>query len=275
MRSKIGGMAAFLVFGGACCAAHLSCSTKRAFEAYVESVETRLRKQHADRENYAAVLNVDAAERTQVLRDLRAGGLRVEPVKGGTRQISGGLLHHWQAAAVVPGGTPAAMLALLRDYGELPRYYAPDVERSRVLSDNGGAATIALRLRKQTVVVKLVFDSEYEVRSALDGPNRGYSWSRSTHIWQIDRAGTLHERRRGEGEDDGFLWRLNSYWTFIAVPGGLLVECEAVSLTREMPIGLGWLITPIASDLPRRSLEFTLTATRRALTEKAVKGAEQ
>ena len=58
---------------------------------------------------------------------------------------------------------------------------------------------------------------------------------------------------------------MNSYWTFQEQPEGLFIECEAVSLTRDVPAGLGWLITPIVESLPRASLEFTLTATKNAL----------
>ena len=42
-----------------------------------------------------------------------------------------------------------------------------------------------------------------------------------------------------EGDDDGFLWRLNTYWSFVEVPGGLLIECEAISLTRDVPARTG------------------------------------
>ena len=46
---------------------------------------------------------------------------------------------------------------------------------------------------------------------------------------------------------------------------GVFVECEAVSLTRDIPAGLGWLIGPFIESIPRESLEFTLQATRRAV----------
>jgi len=125
-----------------------------------------------------------------------------------------------------------------------------------------------MRFRKQRVIT-VVLDAEFDSRSAIVGPGRGYSSSRSTHIWQIDHPGTPEERRRPEGNDDGFLWRLNSYWRFEELPQGLFIECEAVSLTRDVPAGLGWLITPIVETLPRSSLEFTLTATKNALAENA------
>ena len=117
----------------------------------------------------------------------------------------------------------------------------------------------------------MVLDAEFETESGLDGNHRGYSFSRSTHIWQIDQPGTEQERRRAEGADDGFLWRLNSYWRFVESPDGLLMECEAVTLTRDVPAGLGWLIVPVIKSLPRTSLEFTLTATRKALAANAMR----
>ena len=125
---------------------------------------------------------------------------------------------------------------------------------------------LAMRLKEQKVIT-VVLDVEYRVESRLDGVDRGYSLSRSTHIRQIDNPGSSHERRRAEGDDDGFLWRLNSYWSFARAGDGLRIECEAVSLTRDVPLGLGWLLAPMIQQLPRETLEFTLKATRNVLQE--------
>ena len=61
------------------------------------------------------------------------------------------------------------------------------------------------------------------------------------------------------------MWRLNSYWAFEQVEDAVLVECEAISLTRDIPNGLGWMVGPFVNSIPRESLEFTLDATRKAL----------
>jgi hypothetical protein len=66
------------------------------------------------------------------------------------------------------------------------------------------------------------------------------------------------------------LWQLNSYWTFQQLDGGTYVECEAISLTRDIPRGLGWLIRPIIRDLPRESLIATLEGTRAAVTSQSL-----
>ena len=66
----------------------------------------------------------------------------------------------------------------------------------------------------------------------------------------------------------GFLWRLYSYWRFEEREGGVYIECRAISLTRDVPFGLGWAIEPIIQKLPEESLIKTLECTRKALQAK-------
>jgi hypothetical protein len=67
----------------------------------------------------------------------------------------------------------------------------------------------------------------------------------------------------------GFLWRLYSYWKFQEREGGVCVECRAISLSRDVPLGLGWIIEPIIQKLPQESLINTLEDTRQALHAEA------
>jgi hypothetical protein len=245
-------------------AAQLSHAADRAFREYVVTLEKRLANQHATTTGFLAVLEKPPRERDAAERQLRSGVVLVEPVNGGMQRVDGAMLHHWRAAALVPAAKAADMLVLLRDYSELPKHYAPEIQQCKVLAQEGDVTRLAIRLKEQKVIA-VVMDAEYEVTTRLIGQTRGYEIARSTDIWEVDEPGTPHERRRPEWNDDGFLWRLNSYWSFLEVQGGLLMECEAVSLTRDTPTGLGWLITPLITELPRESLEFTLTATKKAL----------
>jgi hypothetical protein len=271
---RLRALATVLLLAAPCFAARLHQPTQRAFDDYAAQVETRLARQHATSKTYLAALNVGPAERADIERQLRAGAVRIEPVNGGTREVSGGLLHHWRGTAFVPGANAEDMLALLRDYTHLPAYYAPEVVSSRPLADRGEFATLALRLRKQKVVTA-VLDAEYQVQSGLADDHRGFEISRSAHIWQVESPGTAHEHHLREGDDDGYLWRLNTYWSFLQQPDGLLIECEAISLTRDVPAGLGWLVLPIIQELPRESLEFTLRSTRNALENNVMKEAHR
>jgi len=266
MRNRIA--ATFFFLAANCGAVHLNPSAERAYDVYVDNIEARLTRQHAKPETYLAMLAPDAGDHSRFARPRMPGDMRVEAINGGTWQVPGAMLHHWRGTAYVPNATPMEMLAVLRDFHNFPRHYAPQVVSARALTDDGQNATLAVRFKEQRVLT-IVLDGEYKVESRLSGNDRGYSISRSLHFWQVANPGTPQERRRPEGQDDGFLWRLNSYWSFTRVRGGLQMECEAVSLTRDVPLGLGWLVTPVIADLPREALEFTLRATRNALIEYA------
>ena len=85
----------------------------------------------------------------------------------------------------------------------------------------------------------------------------------------MEGAGSQNETILPPDTGFGFLWRLYSYWRFQQKAGGVFVECRAISLSRNVPLGLGWMIEPIIQKLPRESLINTLDSTRRALTPSA------
>ena len=67
------------------------------------------------------------------------------------------------------------------------------------------------------------------------------------------------------GEGSGFLWAMNSYWRMEERDGGVYVECEAVTLSRDVPFGLGAMINPILQSFAEDSLKKTLDAKRVAV----------
>ena len=112
-----------------------------------------------------------------------------------------------------------------------------------------------------------VFNTEYDVRYSLLDPTHADSRSYSTRIAELENPGQPGEREKPPGEDHGFLWRLYSYWHFQQADGGTYIQCEAISLTRDVPTGLGWMIQPFIEKIPVESLRFTLTSTRDALLQ--------
>ena len=55
----------------------------------------------------------------------------------------------------------------------------------------------------------------------------------------------------------------------------MFAECRAISLTRDVPKGLGWIIEPIIRKLPRETLVNTLESTRRGLAAERGKRADE
>jgi hypothetical protein len=64
---------------------------------------------------------------------------------------------------------------------------------------------------------------------------------------------------------------METWWRMVEADGGVYVQSEVVSLTRDIPAGLGWLIGPFVTSIPREPLTFTLDATRRAVESRPKK----
>jgi hypothetical protein len=110
-----------------------------------------------------------------------------------------------------------------------------------------------------------VVNSEHEARFSSPAPDRAESRIYSTRIAEVESPDTPSEREKPVGRDGGYLWRLNTYWRFLERDGGTYIQCEAISLTRGIPFGLGWVVGPFVTSIPRESLTFTLETTRKAL----------
>jgi hypothetical protein len=155
---------------------------------------------------------------------------------------------------------------MVQDYDHHKDVYKPDVIGSRVISRTGNDFHIYLRLLKKKVIT-VVLNSEHEVKYIPLDKTRWRSVSRTTKIGEVEKAGKPEEREKPPGTGEGFLWKLNSYWRFEERDGGTWLECEAISLTRDVPTGLGWIVEPIIRDLPKESLANTLRSTRAALAK--------
>ncbi len=178
--------------------------------------------------------------------------------------VPNGLIHDWIGAASIPGTTIDDTLARVQDYDNHKNIYKPEVMDSRLISHRGNDFTIYLRLLKKKVIT-VVLDTDHEVHYRQVGDDRWFLRSYTTRIAEVDDAGTAREKVHPPDTGYGFLWRLFSYWKFMGTGDGVVVECRAISLTRDVPLGLGWIIEPIIKNLPRESLVNTLKATREAL----------
>lgn len=249
-------------------AAELESKTIAAFDKYVLATERRL---NATDQPFLRVDGLPMVEQQKALESLKKGELVIESLEtrdnGRTIKVDDALVHHWLGVVFVPGATVQDAVTLLQDYNHHQDIYKPNVQRSKLLSRDGDHFKVYLRFfMKKGVTV--VVNSDHDAQFTRDGPDRASSRIRSTRIAQVDDPDTSSEKERPVGNDDGYLWRLNSYWRFLARDGGVYIQCESITLTRGIPFGLGWLVGPFVTSIPRETLSFTLEKTRTTLKER-------
>lgn len=179
-----------------------------------------------------------------------------------------GLIHDWLGAVFIPDATVEDGFAVLRAVPRYPQIYSGDILEARILSASGDRRRVLFRVVKKKIIT-VVLETEYDIEDRVFGPRLAQMWSRSTRISEVEDAGRPSERIKPPDTGWGFLWRLHSYWTLEERDGGLLMECRAVSLTRDVPAALAWIIRPMVTGLPREALAGTLVRTRTAVAQLA------
>jgi putative flippase GtrA len=169
-----------------------------------------------------------------------------DPV-GETIGVPDGTIHRWRGAALIRGVTLDELLDGLLHPGTPPPQ--EDVLASKVLSRNGDSLRVYLKLRRSAIVT-VTYDTEHLVTFARHGRNLATSRSVATRIAEVG------------GGDRGFLWKLNSYWRYVQVDEGVLVELESWSLSRSVPALLRPVASPLITRVARESLNRTLAAMR-------------
>jgi len=243
--------------------------TSQAFDHYITQAEVRITQQRSQTNAFLKPDSLAPEQRSELLRRLRQGKVVIGKVGNTPEEIPGGLIHDWQGWVFIPNATVEEVVSVIRDYDHLAHYYSPDVLQSRLISAHGDDLHVYMRLQKHKVVT-VVLDTEYDVHYGRIVSAHQYSISRSARVSEVENPGSPNERALPQGHDHGYMWRLNSYWAFEQAGDGVLVQCEAISLTRDIPTGLAWLIGPFVNNIPRESLQFTLTATRNALAANSV-----
>ena len=245
----------------------LRVATVRAFEAYVAGTESE-NSQSLGRGPFLWLDGLPEGERKTAFAQLLRGEVEMQRVGGtkggGSAEVPGGMIHDWKGIVFVPQAKLAEVLEVLEDYDHQSIYYMPDVEKSQIESHNGDHYRVFLRFRRHKIVT-VVIDTEHEVTYYRDSETREHSRSSAVRIAQVEDAGSPQEKENAPGEDNGFLWGMETWWRMEERDGGVYVQNQVVTLTRDIPTGLGWLIEPFVTAIPKETLEFTLEATRKAV----------
>ncbi len=254
-----------------CLAAELKSGTVAAFDKYVETAEARMAGEVRPGGPFLYIDSLSRQQRALAYQQLARGEIYVAQlqatVNGKKIDIPDGMVHHWVGIMFVPNTDFGRALPVVRDYSNRTEVYKPDVIASKLISHQGNDYKIFLRFIQKkftTVVLNTEFDVDWFQRD----PTHLYSNSYSTRIAEVRNPSQPDGPELPVGKDRGYLWRLYTYWRYVEQDGGVYIQCEAISLTRDIPFGMGWLLRPLVTSIPRQSLNRTLGQTRTAILQK-------
>jgi putative flippase GtrA len=179
-------------------------------------------------------------------RDLRAEGESIG--------VPSGTISRWRGSIFVPGADLDQLLNRLQYPGTAPPQ--EDVVSSRVLSRGPDSLRVFIQMVRHAIIT-VTYDTEHEMAFRRRTPTLATARSVAT---RIDEVG---------GADRGFLWRLNSYWRYEQVDGGVRIDLESLTLSRDVPTLVRPIASPIVSRIARESMVRTLEALRKYLDAEA------
>ena len=239
----------------------------RGYHDYVAKVESR-NQEGFGKGAFLWIDELPEPARTHAYAKLKQGGVMMKRVgkdeTEGAEKLSGGMIHDWEGMVFIPGAKLNQVLGVLQDYNKHSSYYAPDVESAKIESREGDHFRVSMRFRRKKIVT-VVLNTEQDVMYFRDTATREHSRSSAVRIREVANPGTKQEKEKSPEEENGFLWQMDTWWRMEERDGGVYLQNEAVTLTRDIPAGLGWLIGSFVTSIPKETLQFTMNATREAV----------
>jgi hypothetical protein len=264
-----------IVFSQAAPAAELKQKTTAAFDRYVAATEARFVNELKPGGPFLYIDALKIDDRQKAYAQLKQGEILVQKLETKAPGVSAegvpdGMVHHWVGLIFIPGVTLAQTLPVVKDYDRRAELYKPDVIASRTKWHKGDEYKMFLRLHQKKFTT-VVFNTDYDVHWGAASATKVFSNSISTRIAEVQDPDKPDGPELPVGTGHGYLWRLNTYWRFDEKDGGVYLQCEALSLTRDMPYGMGWLLKPLVTSIPKASLNRALGQTRIVVQSEAKK----
>ena len=227
-----------------------ACSVVMSFVAVLALSTTALAAPHPE--------TIDAWNRYVAETEARVEAAALSPrsadddvrADGESLGVPSGTISRWRGSIFVPGARLEQVLNRLQYPGTPPPQ--EDVVWSRVIARGHDSLRVFIRLVRHAIVT-VTYDTEHEMTFRRRTPTIATARSIAT---RIDEVG---------GSDRGFLWRLNSYWRYEQIAGGVRVDLESLTLSRDVPTLVRPIASPIVSRIARESMVRTLEALRHYL----------
>ncbi|MCU1324632.1 MAG: hypothetical protein JWN34_2 [Bryobacterales bacterium] len=247
------------LFGAAIPISHLDSATAKAFDDYIATFEK------GDPVRFAATgkLWVDK----QCCGGKSAGFEEGKPALEArlNKDVADGSIHHYSGAIRVPGATIESARRVMQDYANYVKYFKNDLgaakgERLPDSTPEDEHFSTDLQLVQTTLWINVTYDTKYDVHYRRLAKDRWTVRSVATRIREQRDPKNPAAGYFPEGEDHGFLWKTNTYWSVRERDGGLDMQVDSISLSRPSPVGVGWWGNRRAKDAVENMLRDTKAA---------------
>lgn len=240
--------------------ATLTAETVAAWTEYLHAAHLRMQARLSPGH---AFLSIDEAEARAA--EIRGGDPLIFPVGRTPEKVPAGLIHDWVGIAFIPNAKISDVLSTVRDYEHYSEFFRPIVLETKVAKRDGPKDQFRMLLANKSLISKTALDGDYDSSYVRVDDQHWYSISETTRMQEIQNYRAAGQHILPENEGSGLIWRLSSMTFFEERDGGVYIELEAMALSRNIPVSLRWIATPIVRRVSKNSLLTSLQQTRDAV----------
>lgn len=176
----------------------------------------------------------------------------------GVLPVPSGLIHHWTGIVYVPNVRAAAVLRALKDYDSYAAIYQPAVTKSRLLNHAGSEFRYRLEFQAKGFGIKSGLRGDFRSTYVSLDARQGYSVTEATRLVELEHPGTAEEREFSPAEAHGYIQRMFTIVRYREMGDGVVVEVETLTLSRDIPASVRWLVEPFVERFSKQVLTGTL-----------------
>jgi hypothetical protein len=185
------------------------------------------------------------------------------------KDVAGGSIHHFTGVLHVSGGTIEAVRRVMQDYVNYPAYFRPDVGvgTGEKMPDSTPADEhfhTSLLLTQSTLWINVAIRTLNDTHYLRLDPDHWLSRSASMSIQELLDTANPNGASYPQGNDHGFIWKTSTYWFVRQRNGGLDLEANSITVSRQTPTGFGWWATKRTRD----AVDKMLTDVQSAISRK-------
>jgi hypothetical protein len=254
------------------CATDLRKKTLDAWQVYVQLTEQRIAAELEKGQGFLVRDFKGPSEAAGIRATIASGKPYIAKMQTRNEanneiKVQDGIVHHRYGSIFIPGAKVADVLSWVQNF-DLYHLYFTEVEKSKLISRNGDSFDVFLRLIRTKIGITVHYNTDYTFTFRRHDEARTSGRMIATRIAEIEDVGSRREKEKPPGQDSGYFWRSNFYWRYLEGTDGTFLECESVSLSREVPFGLGLFFRSFVESIVEESVVSVLISIRDGVTRK-------
>jgi hypothetical protein len=206
---------------------------------------------------------------TSGIQKVKSGSIFAQHAqRGAFLSVPSGLIHHWVGAVFIPKASAKDALVALQDYNSYAQIYNPAVADSKLLSRAADDYEYQLKFVQKGFGVKTGLVGQFHSHYVQLDPATGYSLTEATQLIELENPGMPNERPISFSESRGFVEKVFTIIRYREGDGGVYVEVETLTLSRDIPAAVRWMVSPLVQKFSRQVMTATLDSLRERVEDK-------